>query len=154
MIISFALVYFGNRSLIRFMMILMEFGGSIGALLLEFGVKSLNTVYQIIGIILAVIGQSYVIGAFSVIFINLIIHLSIVTPGIIAWPMWIAIYYLIISTPLLALNGISQGSLRGSAQILSLPMTIILSNAIYFVLVLKPILLKHLYGWIPFNYGL
>lgn len=150
LIISFIIFTFGNL-LIGCMMILMGFGGSTGALLFEFGVRTKNTIFQIIGMIFTVFGQTYVIGAFSVVIINLLIWFSNVRPDIPAWPIWIAIYYLSTATPSLAMKETMASS---NAQKLSLPITAILSNVIFFILVFRPFLLKHLYGWIPFNYGL
>jgi hypothetical protein len=61
-------------------------------------------------------------------------HKSIVSSDIHAGTMWILIYYLSTATPSLAMKKILPGILKGSAQILSLPMPLSRSFSFQWIL--------------------
>ena len=132
---------------IAIVMVIMGLAGAPGALIFEGGKKTKSVLLSVLGFVVAALGQSYVVGAYAVFVVGLLIWFSEVRPSMPTWPLWIAAFFHSFAAPEYAKR---ERVKEPTAQHYSLGVVVLLSMAIFFIMVFAPNTLNPIYGWVPF----
>lgn len=149
LLILFASFTFGLAA-VAIVMVLMGFGGAPGAMVFEIGKRKESLPLRCIGLLLTFLGQSYVVGAYSVLMISLLRYFTYTNPNAWVWPLWIVAFFHSTAAPTYAMKEKSE-----SAHYYTLPEVALAVIVIFFVTVFFPKIVSFAYGWIPcFAYNL
>ena len=128
-------------------MMLMGAAGAPGAVLFSLGQRTQNALLRQLGLIVAALGQSYVVGGYAVFVVGLLRWFSQGQPDVPTWPLWIAAFFHSGAAPL---YGMKERPEEPTAQHYTLGVVTLLSEAVFLVAVFAPGALFALYGWVPF----
>ena len=132
---------------------LMRFIAMPGDLLVKLGRKLDALLISILGSILTVIGQLYIVGAYSICVVALLHYTVKIRPDIPTWPLWIAAYIHCVAAPNYGLKSIyidlKERQFEWSKESLTL-IVAIFTQVLFFVVVYNHAILRPFYGWIPY----
>ncbi len=132
---------------VAIVMVVMGFAGAPGAILFAAGQKAQNVLLRMCGLILAALGQSYVVGAYAVFVVGLLRWFSTGRPDVPTWPLWIAAFFHSGAVPT---YGMKEKPEEPAAQHLTLGIVALAATVVFFVAAFAPVALQSIYGWVPF----
>jgi hypothetical protein len=132
---------------VAIVMVVMGAAGAPGAMLFKIGQTAKNSFLQIGGLILAALGQWYVVGAYTVFIIGLLRWFSEIRPEVPTWPLWIAAF---IHSGAAPTYGMKETPEEPAAQHLTLGIVAAAATVTFFVVAFAPQMLSPLYGWVPY----
>lgn len=136
---------------VAIVMVIMGFAGAPGAGLFAAGQKAQNTLLRLCGLILAALGQSYVVGAYVVFVVGLLRWFSTGRPDVPTWPLWIAAFFHSGAVPT---YGMKERPEEPTAQHYTLGIVALVATGVFFIAAFAPGALKSIYGWVPFFDGM
>ena len=136
---------------IGIMIFVMGFAGAPGSMLYVVGEKTKRSALRIGGLILAAIGQSYVVGAYAVFVVGLLRWFSASRPDLPVWPLWIAAF---IHSGAIPFYAIKERPEKPTASHLTLGLVVLAAEIFFFTAILAPQTLKPIYGWVTNSIGL
>jgi hypothetical protein len=131
---------------IAIVMMIMGLAGAPGAMLFAAGQKTRNVFLTACGFIVAALGQSYVVGAYTVFVVGLLRWFSEGRPDVPTWPLWIAAFFHSGAAPT---YGMKERPEEPTAQHHTLGLVQLLATAVFFIVAFAPNTLKPIYGWVP-----
>ena len=132
-------------------MFVMGFAGAPGAMLFAAGQKARSALLRVCGLILAALGQSYVVGAYAVFVVGLLRWFSTGRPDVPTWPLWIAAFFHSGAVPF---YGMKERPEEPTAQHLTLGIVELAATVVFFIVAFAPGALKSIYGWVPLFDGM
>lgn len=132
---------------VALVMIIMGVAGAPGAILFAAGQKFKNGFLRILGLLIAALGQSYIVGAYTVFVVGLLRWFSEGWPEVPTWPLWIAAFFHSGAAPS---YGMKERPEEPAAQHLTLGVVALTASVIFFVAAFAPQALAALYGWVPY----
>ncbi len=136
---------------VAIMMFVMGFAGAPGAMIFVVGQKVQNALLRVCGLILAALGQSYVVGAYAVFVVGLLRWFSTCRPDLPVWPLWIAAFFHSGAVPL---YGMKEKPEKPTASSLTLGIVALMAEVVFLIVAFAPWVLKSLYGWVPYFDGM
>lgn len=133
--------------LIAIVILVMGFGGMPGALLHHKGKSSYNGFLIFSGYVFTALGQSYVVGAYSVFAVSLLRWFTEGHPDLPTWPLWIAAFYHSGTPASLAMK---ENPEEPTAQHSTLGFVSLISILVFILIAFSPNTLKPVYGWVPY----
>lgn len=130
----------------KLMVHIMGIGGAIGALIYRSGERDQNSVLMKTGFALTTLGQSFVVGAYSVAVVIIVRWYSGVRPDLPSWPLWAAATFHALCIPVEALERKPD---RGSAQHRAVVITSMICLGIFLLAIFRPSLISWAFGWLP-----
>jgi hypothetical protein len=131
---------------VAIVMVVMGFAGAPGAMLFAAGKKAKSALLEVFGLILAALGQSYVVGAYAVFVVGLLRWFSTGRPDVPTWPLWIAAF---IHSGAAPAYGMKERSEQPTAQHRTLGIVSLAATVVFFIAAFAPGVLKLIYGWVP-----
>ncbi|MHB1458128.1 MAG: hypothetical protein ACYC0V_14560 [Armatimonadota bacterium] len=124
-----------------------------GNLLIKLG-RKIETIYIIVlGSILTVLGQLYIVGIYAISVVALLDYYIKIKPEIPTWPLWIAAYIHCILVPHYGLKKVIQDIYNKQfyfpAEDISLIIVAVFTQVLFFIVVFNHTILRPFYGWIP-----
>jgi len=135
---------------VAIVMVIMGFAGAPGAILFAAGQKAQNALLRMFGLILAALGQSYVVGAYVVFMAGLLRWFSTSSPDVPTWPLWAAVFFHSVAVPT---YGTREMPSEPTAQHHTLGIVALVAIVIFIITALSPGVLKPIYGWVPLFNG-
>jgi hypothetical protein len=130
----------------KVMVHIMGIGGSVGALVYRSGERNRIYIIRNIGLALTAIGQSFVVGGYSVGVVILVRWYSGMRPDLPTWPLWVAAIFHALGTPVEALERKPQTI---TVQHRTLVITSMIGVGIFLLAIFKPSLTDWVFGWLP-----
>ncbi len=127
-------------------MVVMGLAGSPGAILFVVGQRKSQNWIKLTGLLIAALGQSYVVGSYSVFVVSLLRDFSEARPDMPTWPLWIATLFHSVAVPTYAMK---EKTDQPTAQHYTLGIVAILSLCVFCVIAFVPAVLRPIYGWVP-----
>ena len=131
---------------VAIVMVSMGLAGAPGAILFAAGRKAQSALLRVCGLILAALGQSYVVGAYAVFVVGLLRWFSTGRPDVPTWPLWIAAFFHSGAVPT---YGMKERPEEPTAQHLTLGIVALAATVVFFIAAFAPEALKSIYGWVP-----
>lgn len=123
--------------------LVMAFAGAPGAIIYA---KTRLSAARTAGLILAAVGQSFVVGAYAVFVVAIVRWFGAARPDIPLWPLWIAALIHSAAAPTYAMKEVSE---EPTAQHETLGLAALAGTGTFLLAVFSPLLLSFLYGWVP-----
>ncbi len=127
-------------------MMIMGLGGATGAVLFEIGCKAKNRTLIWSGYILAAVGQSFVVCAYSVFIVSALRAFSAAS-HIPEWPLWAGALFHSVATPVYAMKE-NPGSI--SPQHAVLGVVSVVAFLCFLIMAFFPHWISPVFGWVPF----
>jgi hypothetical protein len=125
-----------------------------GDLLVKLGRKLDALLISIFGLILTVIGQLYIVAAYSICVVALLHYTVRIKPDIPTWPLWIAVYIHSVSAPNYGLKrvflDIKDRQFKWTKENCTLISVALFTQVLFLVIVYNHIILRPFYAWIPY----
>lgn len=131
---------------IALVMLTMGLAGAPGAIMFAAGQKTKNSFLSNGGLIVAAIGQSYIVGAYAVFVVSLLRWFTEGRPDFPTWPLWIAAFFHSGAAPE---YGMKERPDNPTAQHHTLGIVALLATVVFFVAAFAPNSLSPFYGWVP-----
>lgn len=132
---------------IAIIILVMGLAGAPGALLYELGRKNNSSFLIILGLLLAGVGQAFIICAYTVFVVSIMRFYLEGHPNIPSWPLWIAAFFQSMAAPSHALK---DRSAENTAQYMTLGCVGFAALIVFAFLVFVPESVKSIYFWVPF----
>ena len=131
-------------------MLCMGLFGAPGAILYEIGKKKDQAPLRTAGILVAGLGQAFVVGAYCVLAVSLLHWLIAIKPSLPAWPLWFAAVFHTCAIPA---NALKETEAAKTAQYIALPFASLAAIVTFILTITSPSVLEPVFGWIPwFDY--
>ena len=124
----------------------MGLAGAPGALLYAAGQRAQRSALRIVGLLVAALGQSFVVGAYAVLLVGLVRWFAAGRPDMPTWPLWIAAFFQSGAAPTYAMK---ERPDEPTAQHRTLGVVALAATIIFFLGALSPAPLRSVYGWVP-----
>ncbi|NQT35110.1 hypothetical protein HQ587_07970 [bacterium] len=132
---------------IAIVMAIMGLAGAPGAIIFQAGIKTKRVLFLAFGFIFTALGQSYVVGAYSVFVVSLLRIFSATRPDVPTWPLWIAAFFHSVAAPT---YGMKEKPEEPTAQHSTLGIVSLAATIVFIISAFAPSVLVPVYGWIPF----
>lgn len=132
---------------VAIVMLVMGFAGAPGAMLFAAGQRTQSAFLRVCGLVVAALGQSYVVGAYAVFVVGLLRWFSSGRPDLPTWPLWVAAFFHAGAVPTYAMKERPE---EPAAQHRTLGIVALVGTVVFFVAAFGPWALKSVYGWVPF----
>jgi hypothetical protein len=125
---------------------IMGLAGAPGALLYAAGQRAQQTALRGLGLLVAALGQSFVVGVYAVLVVGLVRWFATGRPDMPTWPLWIAAFFQSGAAPTYAMKEKPEVP---TAQHRTLGVVALTATIVFFLSALSPTALRSVYGWVP-----